>query len=75
MFHCAIVWGKEAVFVVVVGDGHLSVFVWWVVGFYFSVSIYWSISRRLFLILYIVESLVSVLLCSIVLARREQRPR
>ena len=37
LFHCAIVRRKKAVFVVVVGGGYLSVFVW-VVGCYLAVS-------------------------------------
>ena len=56
--------GREAVFVVVVGGGYLSVFVW-VVGSCLAVSGHEVLmSKRLLVILYMVVSLVSALFCS-----------
>ena len=56
--------GKEAVFVVVVGGGYLCGWldlVWMCPGMRYCLGL---MSKRLFVILYMVESLASALLCS-----------
>ena len=56
--------GKKAVFIIVVGGGYLSAFVW-VVGSCLAVSGYQVLmSIRLLVILYMVQNLASALLCS-----------
>ena len=62
--------GKEAVFIIVVGGGYLSVCVWvhaWLDLVWLCLGMrYWLrlMSKRLLVILYMVQSLASALLCS-----------
>ena len=67
-----VLFGKEAVFVVVVGGGYLSVFLW-VVGSCLAVSgLEILMSKILFVSLYMVESLASAFLCFRVGQEREE---